>query len=456
MISIEPVTMADESSVQQGKKHSSMQRRKKRKAKKSKSYAKFTIQDAEKRVGIRFLTLEDNAIPVKDMLDGQSKALGEDAIGEIKRRVYDNVIDYLDAEGYPSEARAHFNEANINDLVYTLIVPIISGFRRQTCRKSLLLQRERQIIAVGSDPEAEAGGVEEFAVVDLISVTEEKFVIVIEVKRSSVGQAMKQCLLSMFDMRGNNDSGKVYGFITTGESWRMISFDGTSFQLTYKFDVMFEGMKNEYEKWKKEFSLLVDCMVFALSDGGIVNTEAKSDGRIVNTEAKDDGGIVNTEAKSDGGIVNTKAKSDGGIVNTEAKNDQKFSTIRTSITPHRCLHTLASTPQQIQSNSGSTPAKTIAATAAATILPSLANSNKTATNFAPLKVYYPQDVLSCGRAMPAASVDKNPILRPTKYAGVMTQPTRMPPTHLMLTGVNKNNHFQMSRPLYLLRRRWVF
>ncbi|RPB21771.1 hypothetical protein L211DRAFT_789832, partial [Terfezia boudieri ATCC MYA-4762] len=116
------------------------------------------------------------------MLDGQSKALGEDAIGEIKRRVYDNVIDYLDAEGYPSEARTHFNEANINDLVYTLIVPIISSYRRQTCRKSLQLQRERQIIAVGSEPEAEAGGVEEFAVVDLISVTEEKFVIIIEAK----------------------------------------------------------------------------------------------------------------------------------------------------------------------------------------------------------------------------------------------------------------------------------
>ncbi|KAF8436766.1 hypothetical protein BGX38DRAFT_1274317 [Terfezia claveryi] len=423
--------MADESSVQQGKKRSSVQQGKKRKAKKSKSYAKFTIEDAEKRVGIRFSTLADNAIPVEDMLDSQSKALGEDAIDEIKRRVYDNVIDYLDAEGYPLEARAHFSEANINDLVYAMIVPIISSFKRKTCRKRLRLQRERQIIAVGSDPEAEAGGVEEFVVVDLISITEEKFVIVIEGKRSSMGQALKQCLLSMFDMRGNNDSGKIYGFITTGESWRMISFDGTSFQLTSKFDVIFETMRNGYEKWKKEFSLLVDCMVFTLSDGG----------------------IVNTETKGDGGIVNAEAKSDGGIVNTEAKNDQKFSTIRTSITPHRCLHTLASTTQQIQSNSGSRPTKTIAATAAATILPNLANSNKTATkqtatNFVPLKAYYPQDILPWGIVMPAASVDENPILRPTKYvAGVMTQPTRMPPTHLiLLTGVNENNQFQMSRP----------
>ncbi|RPB27221.1 hypothetical protein L211DRAFT_769172, partial [Terfezia boudieri ATCC MYA-4762] len=105
---------------------------------------------------------------------------------------------------------------------------------------------------------------------DLISIKEHRFVIVIEAKRSSVGQALKQCLLSMFGMRGNNGNGKVFGFITTGENWRMISFDGTSFQLTYKFDVMFEGMRNEYRKWKKDYSLLVDCMVLALSDGGIV------------------------------------------------------------------------------------------------------------------------------------------------------------------------------------------
>ncbi|KAF8433989.1 hypothetical protein BGX38DRAFT_1275878 [Terfezia claveryi] len=204
--------MADESSEQQGKK---------RKAKWSKSYTKFTIRDAERE---------------------SSKALGEDAIDKIKRRVYDNIIDYIDVEGYPSEAMTNFNEANINDLVYATI-------------------REREIIAVGSEPEAEAGGVEQFMVMDLISVREDRFIIVIEAKRSSVDQAMKQCLLSMFDMRGNNGTGKVFGFITTGESWCMVSFDGTVFQLTYKFDVMFKGMRNEYEKWKKEFSLVVDCMV---------------------------------------------------------------------------------------------------------------------------------------------------------------------------------------------------
>ena len=76
------------------------------------------------------------------------------------------------------------------------------------------MKREREIIAVGIEPEAEAGGEGGFVVMDLISVREDRLVIVIG---SPLDQAMKQCLLSMFDMRGNNSSGKVFGFITTRE-----------------------------------------------------------------------------------------------------------------------------------------------------------------------------------------------------------------------------------------------
>jgi len=46
--------------------------------------------------------------------------------------------------------------------------------------------------------------------VDLVSVTEEKFVPIVEAKRSSLGEAMKQCLLAMKDMRKNNGGGTVW------------------------------------------------------------------------------------------------------------------------------------------------------------------------------------------------------------------------------------------------------
>lgn len=33
-------------------------------------------------------------------------------------------------------------------------------------------------------------------------------------------------------MRDNNTGGEVYGFVTTGESWQMLKYDGALFQMT--------------------------------------------------------------------------------------------------------------------------------------------------------------------------------------------------------------------------------
>jgi hypothetical protein len=48
---------------------------------------------------------------------------------------------------------------------------------------------------------------------------------------------MNQCLLAMKDTRDINGGGEVYGFVTTGKAWRMLKYDGTSFELTEKIDV---------------------------------------------------------------------------------------------------------------------------------------------------------------------------------------------------------------------------
>ncbi|KAF8476235.1 hypothetical protein BDZ91DRAFT_211689 [Kalaharituber pfeilii] len=104
---------------------------------------------------------------------------------------------------------------------FAILSPIISDFRRSTGRW-VRLRREMVLASVDS----ETGGEEEFVVVDLVSVTDQKFVLMVEAKRSSLGKAMKQCLLTMRDMRENNGSGVVYGFVTVGESWRMIRYDG--------------------------------------------------------------------------------------------------------------------------------------------------------------------------------------------------------------------------------------
>ncbi|RPA93683.1 hypothetical protein L873DRAFT_1629731, partial [Choiromyces venosus 120613-1] len=103
---------------------------------------------------------------------------------------------------------------------------------------------------------------------DQVSVRSERFVLFIQGKRSSVGEAMKQCLLSLKYMRDNNGGGKVYGFVMTGETWQMFRNNGTSYQLSEQMDVLFDTMGKDRERWMKDYSILVDCMFGALSNGG--------------------------------------------------------------------------------------------------------------------------------------------------------------------------------------------
>jgi len=197
----------------------------------------MTILDAEKRLGFRIDGLKGTPVAKmlaneKDNFDGE----GGDAILRTKEEVYDNIIKYLDIERYPKEANPSFKEANISDLVYAIISPIIFEFRCRTGRKEIRLEREKEIIST----DEETGGQEEFVVVDRISVTEERFVIIIEGKESTTGEVLKQCLLALKDVKDVSSGEAVYGFITTGEPWRMLRYDGT-FQMTNKMEVLFEG-----------------------------------------------------------------------------------------------------------------------------------------------------------------------------------------------------------------------
>ncbi|CCX04283.1 Protein of unknown function [Pyronema omphalodes CBS 100304] len=161
------------------------------------------------------ISVERMLAEAKYSLDGE----GPDAILKTKKDVYNQIVRYLDIEGYPTEADAELKEANISDL----------------------LLGEKEIVSVDS----ETGGAEDFVMMDLISVMERNFVLVIEAKWSSLGQAMEQCLLAMKDMRDNNGGGEVYGFVTTEDGWRMLRYDGKDFCLTRKIHPLFEGMDQD-------------------------------------------------------------------------------------------------------------------------------------------------------------------------------------------------------------------
>jgi len=124
-----------------------------------------------------------------------------------KEKVYNHILEHLTVEGYPTEADSDFKKVNVNHLVYTIIVPVLNDFIRRTGRKDIQLKCEKDIISTDS----EMGGEEEFVVVDVISVGQGNFILIVESRGNSVGKAMRQCLLAMKDMREHNGDGGVYG-----------------------------------------------------------------------------------------------------------------------------------------------------------------------------------------------------------------------------------------------------
>jgi len=231
-------------------------------------YSKVPQAEAELRLGFRMESLESKSLPVRSMIAEAGytpQGADLDAVLETKEEVYKQIVRYIKIEGYPTEGNPRFKEANINDLVYATIHPILFDFACKTGRK-LRLEREREVVSSDSDTVSSDSETEETVAVDLISMPKKKFIFIIEAKSSSLGLAMKQCLLGMKGMKDRGARGEVYGFITTGEVWRMLKYDGESFRLTTKFSVLFGGMEYRKETWMKDYSVLVDCMNVALSN----------------------------------------------------------------------------------------------------------------------------------------------------------------------------------------------
>ena len=203
-------------------------------------------------------------ISVEDMLGcmkhGEAPEGGE-VLG-LKRKVYEQVVRYLRIEGNPTEADPDYKEANINHLVFSIISPILEQVALTT-RENVRLQSQKEIVST----DGKTGGTQEVVVVDRITYNKEKFILVVESKRSSLGQALKQCLLALKDMRDNNGDGKVYGFLTTGTLWQMVEYDGRSFRLTEKMIALFGGMDEDEARWMRKHSTIVDCLKFALDNG---------------------------------------------------------------------------------------------------------------------------------------------------------------------------------------------
>ncbi|PUU82250.1 hypothetical protein B9Z19DRAFT_1121016 [Tuber borchii] len=221
------------------------------------AYSKVSVEDAEKRLGLMLDIFETYGISISRMLDQvrpNINGLGEDQLHQVKCQVYQNILDFLLAEGYPAMVE-DFTEANVTDLALLIMLPILTALQHiKEGRLSLI--REKEIIK--TDFKTQPGGYREFIGMDTLEIGKRKFVLVVEAKNSNLALAKRQCLLALKDMRDNNRGGVVYGFVTTGELWQMILYDGKDFKQTGRFEVLFHSMENEKETWMEQCSIIVD------------------------------------------------------------------------------------------------------------------------------------------------------------------------------------------------------
>ena len=234
------------------------------------SYLMLSQREAEKRLGFNLRTFDRHAISVTQMLaianqEAKVQGLTGEEVEEAKETVYGRIVEYLEGEGYPSEMNEGYKEVNVNDLVFAVLIPVISMFKKKTGR-ILYLKREKAILV----KDGEMSRNQQFVMIDLAGLDHQNLVFVVEAKNESLGEAKKLCLVTMKDIGELNGGGLVYGFATTGEVWQMLRFDGTTFTQSESFSLLFREMTKNKQSWMQEGSVVVDCIHATLRSGGYI------------------------------------------------------------------------------------------------------------------------------------------------------------------------------------------
>jgi hypothetical protein len=222
------------------------------------SYSACSQHDAEKRIQHKFTALFNNAEQIDKLID-ISKVMHKTA--DTKDKVYSRITECIDVEDYPAGNIEPFKEENMTDLAGIILISTIADFREQESKFGIKLRREKAIIA----KDRETGGLEEFVVIDIIDVDIDKYILIVEAKRSTIAESLKQCALALKDAYDNNSDGKsIYGFLTTGLSWQLIVYKDQRFSLSEDFKVAFPRMKQDKQRWLKDFSVIVDALYYVL------------------------------------------------------------------------------------------------------------------------------------------------------------------------------------------------
>ncbi|KAI5811417.1 hypothetical protein DFH27DRAFT_533361 [Peziza echinospora] len=214
----------------------------------------------EEKLGFRLRTLKEKHI--EELLIGEPKPAGLD---EAKEAVYQGVRRFLKISGSILDD----NPSTTRHLIYSILSPILDEYIERSGRKEIQLQCDKTICSVGSDHEDRLVTKPHFVVVDLSDPMKETIILIMEKQRNSWVDSMKHCLMAMRNAHASNGfTGLVYGFVTSGEHWRMFIYDGTTFAKSGEMKAFFEAMESQKHRWMTCCSLIVDCLYLALRKGG--------------------------------------------------------------------------------------------------------------------------------------------------------------------------------------------
>ncbi|CAF0978167.1 unnamed protein product [Rotaria sordida] len=227
----------------------------KRKRKYITSFSNVSPEEAESILGFQLIKFYDSQMPIEQFITTTAPE-------QLKKKIFERLIDCIISEGFPEPALPLFNELVVTDNVGMILIAMVSYFKLTVAHDDLRLSREKKIIR----KDEQFGGNMEFIRIQKINVGKNCYVLVVETKGDSLGKELTQLLLalkSMYDI--NNDKKLVYGFLTTAIQWQLVTYDGQTWKLSELSTVLLANMRKQEDRWLKNNTQILDVIYSILS-----------------------------------------------------------------------------------------------------------------------------------------------------------------------------------------------
>lgn len=227
----------------------------KRKRKYITSFSNVSQEEAELILGFEFAEFYGSQLAIEQFITKKAPE-------ELKKEIFKRLSDCMVSEGFPEATILPMNESVVTDFVGLILQAMVANYKCTMNRVDLKLSREKQIIS----NDEHVGGKMEFIVMQKIIAGNTLYIIIVEVKRDSLGKGLTQLLLALKSVWEVNDDGKVvYGFLTTGINWQTVTYDGQTWKLSEPSTLLLGNMEKQEHRWLKNNTQILDVIYSSLS-----------------------------------------------------------------------------------------------------------------------------------------------------------------------------------------------